>query len=75
MPQTTFLAVYNDNMELHQDGAVRTEGEVYYQKVAKWDRTKKIQPKTQHTQCCLFNYHKGKSKKHKFIKDFRIYYT
>jgi len=35
MPQTTFLAVHNGNMELHQNGAVQTEGEVYYQKGAK----------------------------------------
>lgn len=35
MQQTTFLAVHNDNIELHQDDAVQTEGEVYDKKVAK----------------------------------------
>jgi len=29
-------------------------------KSSKWERTKLIQPETQHTQCCLFNDHRGK---------------
>lgn len=62
MQHTTFLAIHNDNMELHQDDAVKTEGEVYYQKVAKWERATQIQPETQHTQRCLFNDHRGKSR-------------
>jgi len=35
MQQTTFLAVHNDNNELHKDDVVQKEGEVYYQKVTK----------------------------------------
>ena len=75
MQQTTFLAVHNDNNELHKDDAVQTEGEVYSQKLTKWKRTKQIQPETQHTQCYLFNDHKGKSKKHEFKKDFGVMLT
>ena len=72
MQQTTFLAVHNDNNELHKDDVVQKEGEVYYQKVTKWKRTKQIQSETQQTQHYFFNDHKGKSKKHKFKKDFGV---